>query len=166
MNASTEPRDHFITLLKKFHTAMLVSHSLEEGFHARPMAVAKVEDDGHLWFFTGAASTKVQEIAADSHVFLTAQDGDNAFLTLSGRATLLADRALIDRLWSEPFRVWFPDGKDDRNLQLISVRPDSGEFWDTTGTNRIKYLWEAAKAYATGTTPKIDEGEQHGAVRL
>ncbi len=144
---------------------MLVTHTGEHGFHARPMAIAQVEKDGRLWFITSAETAKVHEIEMDSQVHLIAQD-DHAFLSLSGRATLIGDREKIAHLWREPFRVWFPKGKDDPDIELIAVRPERGEFWDNTGAKRFKYLWEAAKAYVSGTPPDADDGEMHGKVRL
>jgi general stress protein 26 len=169
MSTNISPADqalHFISLLKKFRTAMFVTHTVSSDFHARPMAIAKVEDDGRLWFFTSKDSAKVHEIENDHHVHLTAQDGDSAFLSLTGRASLIGDRGVIEKLWKEPFRVWFPKGKDDPNIELIVLNPEQGEFWDATGANRCKYLWEAAKAYVTGKTPEPHEGELHGAVKL
>lgn len=164
--SSQEQAEHFISLLKKFSNVMLVTHTGDHGFHARPMAVAKVEDDGLLWFITSEETVKVHEIELDSHVHLIAQDGNSAFLSLTGRASLIGDREKIAHLWQEPYRVWFPKGKDDPTIELIAVRPERGEFWDSTGANRYKYLWEVAKAYMTGTTPVIAEGDQHGKVRL
>ncbi len=157
---------HFISLLKKFRTAILVTHTGEHGLHARPMAIADVEDNGRIWFISGADTAKVHEIEVDSQVHIMAQDGDSAFVSLSGRASLIGDREKIADLWREPFRVWFPGGKDDPSIELIAVRTERGEFWDSTGTNRCRYLWEAAKAYATGSTPDTDDGELHGTVRL
>lgn len=52
--SAREQAQHFIGLLKKFQNAMLVTHTGEHGFHARPMAIADVEDDGRLWFITSA----------------------------------------------------------------------------------------------------------------
>jgi general stress protein 26 len=169
MNAITpadEQARHFIGLLKKFQNAMLVTHTGEHGFHARPMAMADVEDDGRMWFITSVDTAKVHEIEVDSQVHLIAQDGNSAFLSLTGRASLIGDREKIAQLWREPFRVWFPQGKDDPNIELIAVRPERGEFWDSTGAKRFKYLWEATKAYMSGTTPDPDEGGMHGKVRL
>ena len=65
MNATHSPAEqsqHFVSLLKKFSTAMLVTHTGELGFHARPMAFAEIEDDGRIWFITGADTAKVHEI--------------------------------------------------------------------------------------------------------
>lgn len=164
-NSPTEQREHFLSLLKTFHTAMLITLTGEHGCHMRPMAIARVEDDGQIWFISGADTAKIHEIEIDSHVHLTAQDGDSAFVALSGRASLVDDRQKIAELWREPFRVWFPGGKDDPNIELISVHPERGEFWDSTGLQRCKYVWESVKAYATGTTPEPDD-DQHGTVRL
>jgi general stress protein 26 len=161
-----EERSHFIALLKKFRSAMLVTLGEGESFHSRPMAIARVEEDGRLWFITAAQSTKVHEIEADSQVAVTVQDGDAAFVALSGRASLVDDRQKVAELWREPFRAWFPGGKDDPSIELILVRPERGEYWDNKGINRITYLWETIKAYATGTRPEVHEGEHHGAVLL
>ena len=65
------------------------------------MAIADVQDDGRLWFITDADTAKVHEIEMDSHVHLLAQDGDSAFLSLTGRASLIGDREKIAHLWSQ-----------------------------------------------------------------
>ena len=79
--------------------------------------------------------------------------------------SLASLRDKVRELWDESYKVWFPGGVEDPDIELISVRPERGEYWDTTGGNRAKYLWEAAKAYVSGTTPEIDES-QHGRVNL
>jgi general stress protein 26 len=170
MSAATAPNEqagHFLALLKKFQTAMLVTQSGGGGFHARPMAIAKVEDDGRLWFITGADTAKVHEIEVDSHVHLIAQDGNTAFLSLSGRASLIDDREKLAQLWQESFREWFPKGKDDSGIELIAVRPERGEFWDSTGAKRFKYLWEGfAKAHQVGGAQDTGDNIMHGTVRM
>jgi general stress protein 26 len=164
--SSTEQREHFISLLKRFDTVMLVTLNSEHEFHGRPMAVAAVENDGRIWFLSGKDTAKVHEIETDSHAYLTAQDGDDAFLTVTGRATLINDPEKVRILWQDAFNAWFPRGKEDPDIEVISVRPEYGEFWDTTGGYRAKYYWEAAKSYVTGTMPDMDETGQHGKARL
>ena len=163
---TTEQREHFHKLLKQFSTAMLVTHAGLGRLRARPMAIAQVEDDCRVWFITGAESAKAHEIEADTRVHVICQNDRSAYLSLSGRAELVRDRAKVAELWREPFRVWFPGGKDDPNIELIAVRPEEGEFWDNEGFNKIKYLLESAKAYASGKTPEVVEGDQHGRVQM
>src|SRR4051812_27766390 len=100
-SSSDQKRDHFISLLKRFDTVMLVTLNSEHEFHGRPMAVADIEDDGRIWFITGTDTAKVHEIEMDSHVYMTAQDGSSAFLTLSGRASLIDDHEKLNSLWKE-----------------------------------------------------------------
>jgi general stress protein 26 len=94
------------------------------------------------------------------------EDMHRRYLSIFGQARVLDDRARIRALWKEPYRAWFPGGPDDRDAVLIAVAADYAEFWDTSGVNKLKYLFEAAKAYASGIRPEIDEGEQHGRTRL
>ena len=124
------------------------------------------DDDGGVWFITGAETAKTYEIKADTRVHIVYQNDRSAYLSLSGRADLVRDRAKAAELWQEPFRVWFPGGKDDPNIELIVARPEEGEFWDNEGFNNAKYLFESAKAQLSGKTPEVAEGEQHGRVRL
>ena len=86
-------------------------------------------------------------------------------MSIDGIASISRDRQRIDELWKEPFRVWFPGGKDDPNISLIAVRPQFAEYWDSKGWKKVSYLFKAAEAYATGKTPGIKEGEEHGILR-
>lgn len=168
MNASAPSSEvqHFHDLLAKFETAMLVTHSPDHGLRGRPMAIAGIDPDTRVWFFTEAESGKVEEIAMDTHVAVICQKDRDLYVSLTGKASLLRDRAKVEGLWKEPFRAWFPKGKDDPDLALVAVTPEQGEYWDNEGLKKIKYLFEAAKAYATGTKPQVEEGEQHGKVKL
>ena len=78
----------------------------------------------------------------------------------------MQDVARIRRLWKEPYRIWFPEGPDDQNLALVAIEPEVAEFWDSSGTNKLRYMFEATRAYVTGDLPRVQEGEQHGRTRI
>lgn len=153
-------------LLEKFDSAMLVTHAQGEKIRARPMAIAKVEDNCDLWFLTGKESPKVHEIENNQQVGVVCQDGEKICISISGRAELVNDRRKLDETWKEAFKVWFPGGKEDPQIRLIFVRGDEAEYWDTHGGKGVRYVFSAVKSYATGTKPEIKEGEQHGKVKL
>lgn len=158
-------REKLLELLQTFENAMLVTAAKDGSLRSRPMAVFQVErTDGTLWFMTSATSGKVDEIAADSHVNVALQKA-REFVSVSGRARVVRDRSKIDELWSEHAKVYFPKGKDDPDLALIRVAVDEAEYWDSAGVQGIKYLFEAVKAYVTGTTPEVG-ADQHGSVKL
>ena len=72
---------------------------------------------------------------------------------------------MIDRIWSEAWKVWFPKGKTDPSLRIIKVLAEEAEYWDSTGAQGISYAFEAAKAYIKGETPDVSE-KQHGKISL
>jgi general stress protein 26 len=149
-----------VELLKTFHNGMFVTHGGTGDLHSRPMALAKVEPNGDVWMLSTASSDKTREVKADARAQIVCQSS-SAFVTLTGSASVSRDRAKLDELWSESYKPWFPQGKDDPNLVLIQLRAEEGEWWDERGVNRLKYVIETVKAYATGTTPTIDKS-QHG----
>jgi len=158
-------RDKVYELLRDFDTAMLVTRGDDRQMHARPMAIVEVEDGGAIWMMTSASSRKIDEITEDDRALLVFQNGRSQQLSISGRARFVVDPGRVRRLWKEPFRVWFPDGPDDSDIALLAVDPLMAEFWDTSGTNRVAYFWEAFKAYLSGERARTDD-DQHGSGRL
>lgn len=135
------------------------------GLHARPMAFAEVRDNGDIYFSTRIETPKVKEIEADDRVLVTLQ-GKTKFVSLSGRASIVRERALIERLWKESWRVWVPNGKDDPALCIIAVDAESAQYWDNSGARGVRYLYRAAKAYLQRTTPESGDADLVGQVRL
>jgi general stress protein 26 len=153
---STDTRDKLHELLEDFDTAMLVTRNHEGELRARPMVVADVDAEGTIWFMTQNQSGKIDEIAADDQVGVTMQSSDR-YLSLSGRAEPVNNREKLEELWSESWKTWFPEGKDDPTLCLLRVRGDRGEYWDNNGGSGLKYMIEAGKAYLNGTRPDVDD---------
>ena len=153
-------------LLLDFSTAMLITMGGPDACHARPMAIAKVDANTDLWLFTSGDSEKVREIEADSRVQVHCQDGWMNCVVLAGRATVVEDRTVMREIWKPSFKAWFPGGADDADIVLLHIIGEHAEYWDGTGANRFRYAYQSLKALATGTTPGIEEPEQHGRVDL
>lgn len=163
---ATPPDAHLRELLAEFGTAMLVTRTAEGQLRGRPMAVAGVDPDGTLWFASDRRSGKVEELARDSHAAVTMQSGSK-YVSLSGTAAVVDDRAKVAELWKPAFQVWFPGGKDDPRLILLRLRGEAGEYWDNSGTGGVKYLIEAGKALVAETRPDVDDDPKvHGRVEL
>ncbi|MFN0194847.1 MAG: pyridoxamine 5'-phosphate oxidase family protein [Aestuariivirga sp.] len=155
---------HLNDLLKGFDTAMLITRGPDGGIRSRPMGVAEINDAGDLYFASSAESAKVREIKKDAEVTLIFQ-GRLTFVSLRGTAQVVKDQVLIDKLWSEGWRVWFPKGKTDPSLRLLKVEPEAAEYWDSSGLEGISYAFEAAKAYIKGEKP-VTTQEQHGKIAM
>lgn len=165
MPLTTAARDRFIELLCDFDTGMLVTRGSDGGLHARPMAVARCDEDGTLLFATSSHSAKAEEIRDSPEATATFQ-GSGRFVTLSGRARLIDDRALVEELWSPSWRIWFPEGPSDPSLRILELSGRRGELWDRSGPSAVSFLWEAGKALLGGRRADEAEAGEHRRVRL
>lgn len=133
---------HLASLIKDVEIAMLTTTQADGKLVSRPLGTQQVEFDGDLWFATGADSGKVAEIKADPRVNVAyASASRNTYVSVSGKASIVADKAKIEALWSPAMKIFFPGGKDDPNLRLIRVRAESAEYWDGPGTAIGKALY-------------------------
>lgn len=158
-----DTHEHLFDIIEDFDTAMLVTRGTGN-FHARPMAVARFEDGTDAYFATSIDSPKVAEIEAHPDVLLTFQ-GTSTYASVEGRASVVKDRALIEKLWSPAWKAWFPQGKDDPSLCILKIDPLSAEYWDNSGTKGLRYLFEGAKAVLQGRKAQAD-ASQHAEVKL
>lgn len=163
----TETKEQkFDQLLQEFSTAMLITQSSDGELHARPMAIAKHREGGVIYFATSWAAGKIDEVETRPEVVVTMQDA-NQYLSLSGRAETVNDRALIDRFYSPAWKIWFPEGKDDPSLVLLKIEPVRGAYWDMSKTaNKMRFAFEAGKAYLQDDHIDTDKLAGHGQVEL
>ena len=165
MPKATNTHEHLYDLLKDFDTAMLVTQSADGHMHSRPMAIAELRADSDAYFVTSIESPKVAEIKANPTVTLTFQSSKQ-YASLSGQAAIVRDQALIDRLYKEDWKIWFPQGKRDPSISMLRFNAQHGEYWDNAGAQGLKFVFEAAKAYVKGERPKEDDKKQHAKVEL
>lgn len=155
--------NNFYEVIKDFDEVMLATHSATR-IHARPMKIARIDQNMMTYLLTDQNSVKVHEITANSHAVLIFQ-GSRKFATVSGELVVDEDRSIIESLWKEIWKVWFPLGKSDPSIALLKFTAHEGEFWDSTGIQGLKYVYAATKAYVTGERPKLDS-EQHSKVSI
>lgn len=161
--SEAEGRRKVFELIKDIRVSMMATFAPEGFIHARPMVARTQERDGDLWFFTSRGSHTVSEVRADPRVLLTyAEPKDQNYVSISGRGSVVEDRAKANELWSEPMRTWFPKGPDDPDLILIKVDAERAQYWDSPSST-VVYAYGYVKARLTGERP--DPGEE-GKVRL
>lgn len=158
-----DTREHLFDIIEDFDTAMMITRD-GESLHARPMAVSRFEQGTDAYFATSLTSPKIAEIEARPQVLLTFQ-GSSTYASVEGRASVVRDRALIEKLWSPAWTAWFPKGKDDPDLCILKIDPVSAEYWDNSGTKGLRYLFEGAKAILQGRKA-AESHDQHSQVKL
>jgi general stress protein 26 len=135
-------------LAKDIRIAMLTTTDTEGHYVSRPMAQQEVEFDGDLWFFAQRSSRKVAQITAVPAVGVTLTSKD-AWISISGTAEVVDDRAKVHELWNAWVEAWLPQGPDDADVVLIKVTGDTAEYWDTPG-GRVASVLSFAKSKLTG----------------
>lgn len=153
LNYSTTDAKNKLKFLIKELSMCLLSTKLKSGEAAvtRPMSAYISESDDFIWFFSQRDSNKNREIENGNYVQLYFSDAaKSTYFSIAGTAEIiLNDRNKIDELWNPFLKTWFQDGKEDENLSLIKVTPDTGYYWDTKG-NRIINLFKMAASVVLG----------------
>jgi len=154
-----EAEKRLLEILRAHHDGMMFfNHDPDGVLCGRPMQCARVDDDGTMYFATGIESEKVADLRIDPEVTVSVQGG-REYAVITGAARISQDHALIDQLWSDAWKLWFPDGKDDPSIAILVVEPDTGTYWDTSKTQGLSFLLRAAKARITGQEIERDPGD-------
>jgi general stress protein 26 len=117
------------------------------------MSTQKVDDEGNIWFMSSIKSGKNSEIEENNQVQLFYSNPSSyEFLSVYGTATIHTDREKIYEMWTPFAKAWFKDGKDDDDISLIKVAPQSSYYWDTKNNKMISMIKMLA-AIVTGSAP-------------
>jgi len=136
--------------VEEVRICLFTTLSDKDEFSSRPMATAKVEEDGSIWFFTNEYSLKSTEISKENQVTLGySSPSDNTYVTINGKAELVDDQVRKEAYFSAPVKAWFPDGIEDPRLILIKVSPATAEYWDGS-SSKVVVAFNMIKAIVTG----------------
>lgn len=152
MNDQTpqEARGQLLELIKDNRIAMVTTMTQDGQHIGRPMAVQQVEPNGDLWFFTSKSSRKAQHIQANPQVGVTFSDNkDGTWISVSGNAVLVEDKAKAEELWNPLLKAWFSDGVESPDLVLLKVQSEGAEYWDSP-SSKVVTLFSMVKGAVTG----------------
>jgi general stress protein 26 len=132
VNDSSDPRHELWERLEKVRPTMLTTTDVDgTTLRSRPMWTQGDSFDGSLWFFAGDDSALADELERSPNVCLSyAAPDKDLFVSVSGRAELVDDRAKAGELWNVYAEAWFPGGVDDPNLTLVRVDVERAQYWE------------------------------------
>lgn len=135
MSASESIPDTLTALIHDIRFAMLTTRSPDGSLSCRPMMTQDDDGDGFLWFFAGSTTHKASDILANPEVNLSYSDlGSQRYISVSGRATMIIDRAQMLTRWRPGYAAWIPLGIDDPDMALLKVVISHVEFWRPPST--------------------------------
>jgi general stress protein 26 len=158
----TADKKRFLELVKQFRTAMLVTSTEDGHLRGRPMAVARVDDDGTLYFVSALETEKVEDILEHAQSAVTLQ-GTTSFLSISGRCLIRRDERLLDELWTRDIESSF-DGSKDASV-IIQFEPEHAEYWNQE-LRGLNFALEAAVRLIRREGSLPQRRADHGRVNL
>jgi general stress protein 26 len=170
-----EKRAEMHGLVEGIAVAMFTTRRPDGHLVSRAMQTQKPIEETDFWFVTDGDSHKLDELAHDPHVNLSYyRDRTREWVSVSGTARIVTDRAAIRRLYQPDWRAWFGDeggardgGPDDPRLTLVFVTAESVVYMKND-TPRPVILFEVVKGMVTGSRPdigevrRLDGAELHG----
>lgn len=165
MTTDTVAEKHLWPLIKGIKFAMFTTQHGNGHLHSRPMTTQNQSmPDDKLWFFMSAKSGATHELAQQPQVNISYADTDqDIYVSVSGSAQVVDDKAQRQALWTKFAQAWFPGGIDDPDLALVRVTVSHAHYWNVS-ENKLTQLFVMAKAVFTGQKPSA-LGES-GEVRL
>jgi general stress protein 26 len=123
--------------MQKIDFCMMITKSEFGAIASRPMSNnGEVDYDGDSYFFSYTDTRKIRELTADPTVSLsfTAPPSllgkPGIFVSVEGRSSLIADKAVFQAHWTSGLDRWFPEGIDTPGVVLIKVHADTIQYWD------------------------------------
>lgn len=157
---TTPEMSKLAALIDEARIAMMTTVEPSGSLRSRPLATLQMDSEGTLWFFTSVSSPKVDELEQHQQINLSyASPGDQDYVSISGRGSIVRDREKMQQLWTPWVEPWFPKGIDDPDLALLAVQVEHAEYWDAPDS-KVKRLFGLAKAMTTGNTRSLGKNEK------
>jgi general stress protein 26 len=155
----TSSSDRAWEIIEKVGVSMLTTRTSSGELRSRPVEARPERDEGCLYVVTDVRSAKEHEIDRDPHVGLTFIDQKtNAYLAITGRATVITDRTTIKQYWRTTDSMWW-EGPADPNVCVVRAELTSGSIWDGPAPKAVE-IFEFIKAKITGEKPNLGENRR------
>lgn len=153
-------------MIDDLEIAMMTTRREDGHLESRAMATQKHASGADLWFVTTEGSQKLSDVTFDPHVNLAFyKDASSEWISVSGIASIVRDRAKIRELYASDWKMWFAEEGDPRHgtaddprIVLIGVDVHAAVFLEVNKPRPV-ILFELAKGWLTGQEPKL--GDMH-----
>lgn len=151
---SDEAKKKLKDIVEDISYTMMVTDLGSVPLSAIPMDTKKVDENGDIWFLSGADSDHNSDILKNGATqLLYSGPGDKKFLSVYGNATIVADDEIIADIYEKTDNAYL-NGPDDPNTTAIRFTPKEAVYWDSD-ENTLKVLFKLAKASVTGENQDI-----------
>ena len=151
--------DRVWDIIEKIGVCMLTTQ-FGGGLRARPLEARPDREANLIFFVTDIHSAKEDEIGIAPDVGLVFIDAnDKAYLSITGRASIMRDAEKTNAVWRKSDEAWWPGGPGDPDVCLLRIEPSTAELWDGPASAAVT-AFEFLKARLTGKEPKVGENRK------
>jgi len=164
---STEEKiEDLSTFISACKFGMMTTRIADSGLLvSRCMALAGKEKGGvDLIFHTNTESGKTDDLASDPHVNIAFLNNSGEWASLSGKASVLTDRATVKKYYSPALKSWLGDlgdgthdgGEEDPRIGIIKVETQTANY-AIVRKNPVSRGVDMVQGAFTGQTPQINK---------
>ncbi len=167
---TSEKVEELYALIHGIDLCMMTTTGDDGSMVSRPMSTQhhkQLDETADLWFMTRTDTHKVDELKRHPSLNL-AYYKDGEWVSVSGNATVVTDRATIHKLYDPSWKAWLEDnggkedgGPDDPRIALIRVAVLHASYFKRTASKPVMYF-KIAAAMITGNTPDLGEHREVG----
>ncbi|MDO5619804.1 pyridoxamine 5'-phosphate oxidase family protein [Kocuria sp.] len=117
-------------LMENVDIAMLTTTDSASGntrLVSRPLST-QVAEDGDILFLVRSSSSVAADIRANPNVNV-AYASNKAWVSVSGAATIVHDRELVEELWSKGADMFMEGGPENQDNVVLKVNGDTATYW-------------------------------------
>jgi len=142
-------------LIDGIHVCMFTTRRTDGFLVSRPMEVQKHYEGVDLWFVTSIESEKLSELSSDNHCNLSFYKPSGDWVSVSGLARIIQDKARAQQLYSPEWKTIFPDlgdgvhngSIDDPRIALIDVEVHSASYAKNPKAKPVVLIERAVKPH-------------------
>lgn len=125
--------------MRELDICMMVTQSKRGTLNSRPMSNnGDVKYNGNSYFFTYEGSQKIKDLEANPQVSLNFEGEKELYISVSGKARLIRNKASFSEHWIDSLKQWFPQGVDTPGMVLIHVKGSTVQYWQKNKDGKIK----------------------------
>lgn len=94
---------------------------------SRPLST-QVAEDGDVLFLVRSSSSVAADVRANPNVNV-AYSSNKAWVSLSGAATIVHDRELVEKLWSKGADMFMDGGPENQDNVILKINGDTATYW-------------------------------------
>jgi general stress protein 26 len=117
--------------MRKLDFCMLTTVTGRGMAASRPMSNnGDVEYDGNSYFFSWDDSHVAKDLKKNANFNLSFNGDKKVFISVSGKAKLVKNRAQMQEHWNPDLEKWFEDGINTEGLVMIHAKAQRLKYWD------------------------------------